>query len=116
MQVKMLAEDRQQVIAGPGHEEIPNSGRKATAAAIHTQLRQQRSKVTSSCDNTHLRCKLAGGQLIILVVIFWIRLSTQLAQGLQNWLHQLLLCQLLGFELCQPIHDLHVYKALLASC
>ncbi len=111
----MLAQDRQQVTAGPGHEEIPNSGRNATAAARHTQLQQQRLKVTSSYNNTHLRCKLAGGQLIILVMIFWVRLSTQLAQGLQNGLHQLLLGQLLGFELCQPVHNLQIHKALVIS-
>ncbi len=76
MQSTMLAEYRERVIVGPGHEGIINSGRKATAAARHARSQQQRSKVASSCDITHLRCKLAGRQLIILVMIFWIRLST----------------------------------------
>jgi len=53
MQVKMLAEDRQQVIAGPGLEEIPISGSKASAAARHTQLWQQRLWFTSSYEDTH---------------------------------------------------------------
>ena len=57
-------------------------------------------------DRTHLGRKLAGRELVILVVVFWVGLSAQLAQGLQDGLHQLLLGQLLWLELCQPVHNL----------
>ena len=40
-------------------------------------------------------------------MVFRLWLGAQLAEGLQDGLHQLLLAQLLGLELCQPIHNLH---------
>ena len=48
---------------------------------------------------SYLRCKLAGRELVLLVMIWVMRLCTQLAQGLQYGLCQALLGQLLWLEL-----------------
>ena len=56
--------------------------------------------------------KLVGRQLVVLVMVLRLGLSAQLAQRLQDGLHQLLLAQLLGLELRQPVHNLHTRQML----